>query len=59
MVYAIFKPFIVGCDGCNKTTFPFSSIAPRTKNWDSIPAIFFSWKLQTPTTCLPFKLSSL
>ena len=59
MVYAIFKPFIVGCDGCNKSTFPSSSIAPRTKNWDLIPAIFFSGKLQTPTTCFPFKLSSL
>ena len=57
--YAIFKPFLVGCDGCNKTTFPSSSMAPRTKNCDLTPAIFFSGKLQTPITCLPFKLSSL
>ena len=57
--YSIFKPFLVGCDGCNKTTLPPSSMAPRTKNCDLTPAIFFSGKLQTPITCLPFKLSSL
>ena len=57
--YAIFKPFLVGCDGCNKTTFPSSSIAPSTKNCDLIPAIFFSGKLQTPITCLSFRLFSL
>ena len=57
--YAIFKPFLVGCDGCNKTTFPSSSSAPNTKNCDLTPAIFFSGKLQTPITCLPFKLYSL
>ena len=32
MAYAIFKPFLVGWDGCSKVTFPSSSIAPRTKN---------------------------
>ena len=57
--YAIFKPFLVGCDGCNKTTFPSSSKAPNAKNCDLTPAIFFSGKLQTPITCLPLKLSSL
>ena len=32
MVYAIFKPFLVGCEGCNRTTLPSSSMAPSTKN---------------------------
>ena len=59
IVYAIFKPFLVDCEGCNKTTLPSSSIAPSTKNCDLIPAIFFSGKLQTPITCLPIKLFSL
>ena len=57
--YAIFKPFLAGCDGCNNTTFPSSSKAPNTKNCDLTPAMFFSGKLQTPITCLPFRLSSL
>ena len=32
IVYSIFKPFLVGCEGFNKTTLPSSSIAPSTKN---------------------------
>ena len=42
-----------------KVTFPSASIAPKTKTCETTPAIFFSGKLQTAITCLPFKFSSL
>ena len=41
------------------TTFPSSSIAPKIRNCDITPAIFFSGKLQTPITCFPTRFSSL
>ena len=42
-----------------RVTLPSASIAPKTKTWDTTPAIFFSAKLHTPITCFPFKFSSL
>ena len=40
---------------------PYStlSIEPKIRTCETTPAIFFSGKLQTPITCLPFKFSSL
>ena len=59
MVYAISKPFSTFCYGCTKTTFQSFSIAPRIKTSETVPAIFFFGKLQTPITCFPTKFSSL
>ena len=37
----------------------FFSIAPKMRNSETIPAIFFFGKLHTPITCLPTKFCSL
>ena len=58
-IYAIGKPFSAFCEGWTNVTLPSDSIAPRIKTCDTMPAIFFSAKLQTPITCFPLRLSSL
>ena len=59
IIYAIGNPFSDCWDGWTKITLPSLSIDPRMRTCETIPAIFFSGKLQTPITCFPFKFSSL
>ena len=58
-VYAIGRPFSDFWDGWTSITLPSLSIDPKISTWETTPAIFFSWKLQTPITCFPIKLSLL